>query len=111
MTPDLNLEPLDAVTAFRATRRKRPARRPCRRAVVVRRAASSAAPDPARRTAPFSHLQVAAPWFAAGMAATSTYMLATGAVQWIAAAVALWAPLAAHRALARVAVGPPRKPL
>ncbi|HEX6659698.1 MAG TPA: hypothetical protein VF065_16520 [Ilumatobacter sp.] len=49
-----------------------------------------------------------APWFAGGMAATSLFLLATGAVQWIAAMIALGAPLAGHRALAAAAVdGPP----
>lgn len=94
MTPDLNHEPLDALTAFRATRRRRPARRRCRRAVFV-------------RPAPPSQLHPVAPWFVGGMVATSVFMLATGAIQWIAAVVALWAPLSAHRALAASAVDRP----
>jgi hypothetical protein len=45
------------------------------------------------------------------MAAISVIMLANGVVQWIAAVIALWAPLAAHRALAAAAVDGPRATL
>jgi hypothetical protein len=72
---------------------------------VVPLSAPAIAPPADQRHDATPTLRVAAPWFAAGMAATGVFTQATGAAQWVAAAIALSAPLAARRALAVATVG------